>query len=227
MHPYLMHGGPQVAPELLVPWLERLARRFRELSPGKEVPIYITETGWPRHDGPKGVDARTQADYLARTYLSVRTVPSVRGLWWYNFQDNSPDPKVMNDTFGLVTVNHAKKPAFEAFGQVAKYLRRTVSAERIKSSNAALWLVRLDLEDGSEAYAIWSSSGRPLTLEVTLTVASNGQMTIERVGGLPTGRNEMPLAAGDTRLPVTADATPTVISSTARFIGPPRILVQP
>ena len=49
---------------------------------GKRLPIWVTEIGWPTHQGDgRGVDEETQAAYLARMYTLFASQPDVAAVF--------------------------------------------------------------------------------------------------------------------------------------------------
>ncbi len=42
------------------------------LAPSRNIPIYVTEAGWPVHDGQHGVSGEQSADYLQQFMLLAK-----------------------------------------------------------------------------------------------------------------------------------------------------------
>jgi hypothetical protein len=81
---------------------------------GKQVPIYVTETGWSTFAGKCGVDEVAQATNLAAIYGYAKDIPSVRGVWWYDLQDDGQNASQMEDNFGILHKDLSPKPAYQA-----------------------------------------------------------------------------------------------------------------
>lgn len=171
VHPYMFHAGKDGTPENLVRYLTDLGNRLAAKNGGTVPPLYITETGWPTVAAHGGVTPETAADYLARAYLAVRTLPFVKGMWWYELQNSGADPNDVQHNFGLMDANLAPKPAYHAMSTVAPLVARSVSAERFPAA-AGEWLVHLRHGDGSSVLGLWVE-GAPKPVEVDLWIPSD------------------------------------------------------
>ena len=125
IHPYVTHingcpgtsataaADPQVAVDCIVTVSDEIARDY-----GRQLPMWVTEVGWSR-GGSRAVSADVQARYLVETYVRARATNMVRGLWWYDIQDdNVNDASEAN--FGLVgrdPTDRARPGAFHPSGQ--------------------------------------------------------------------------------------------------------------
>ena len=81
---------------------------------GKAVPLYITEMGWPAFSGKCGVDEATQARYLSETLSLARSMTFIKGIWWYDLQDDCTDPLNQECRFGILRQDYTPKPAYQA-----------------------------------------------------------------------------------------------------------------
>ncbi|HKY01502.1 MAG TPA: cellulase family glycosylhydrolase, partial [Burkholderiales bacterium] len=122
VHPYVFHAGKSGTPERLHGWLTRLVERLKDKPGGANMPIYITEIGWPNElRGDKGISREVARDYIARVLLSVRSVPQVKGVWWYTLQDYD---RGFVGTFGLLEKDGTPKPSYDALKDVAMLIRK-------------------------------------------------------------------------------------------------------
>ncbi len=145
---------------------QAVTRRYQK----REVPIYITEVGWPTHDGPDGSTPEDSARFLARTYLLARTLPFVRGLWWYDLRDDGDDPHEREHHFGLLTRNWAPKPAYTVLTGICRLFREARFVGEI-AANPALHVIEFRRESGAWLFAMWN--GQEGTSSVVLeTVAA-------------------------------------------------------
>jgi hypothetical protein len=168
IHPYMFHAGKDGTPEALVRYLDDLGWRLARVNGGFAPPLFITETGWPTVDShPGGVAPETAADYLARTYLAVRTLPFVKGMWWYELQNSGADPRDVQHNFGLADTWLQPRPAYHAMRTVAPLVAPSISGERVPTAGGE-WLVRLRHEDGSTVLALWIADGAPRTVELAV-----------------------------------------------------------
>ena len=135
----------------------------------RDLPVYLTEMGWPTHEGPDGSTPEEAACFLARTYLLARTMPWVSGLWWYDLRDDGTDPREREHHFGLLTLDHAPKPACAALRGIGSFFceARYVGVVRL-DANAAI--LKFRQESGASLFAMWSGV-EPATHVVVATSA--------------------------------------------------------
>lgn len=81
---------------------------------GEDVPIYVTETGWPSFEGKCGVSEQTQADYLIGVYSQALRMPYVKGVWWYDLIEDGTNPSDVEHHFGLLHKDLSPKPSYNA-----------------------------------------------------------------------------------------------------------------
>lgn|GEM_PF-2601685 len=160
IHPYVFWKGQKVGtPEYLVNWVQKLEETvLQKASGGKTVPIYITEIGWPSDVTELGVQQERVADYLARVLLSLRTLPYVKGVWWYNFMNDGDNAKKHDDNFGLLDSHRQPKPAYASMQQVAALVSKAQFVQKVPTSKD-VWMLRFRNIDGSETLASWRTSG--------------------------------------------------------------------
>ena len=83
----------------------------------RTVPIWITEYGHETKPGePHGVSMATQAAYAKQALAIARKDPNVQMFIWFTFRDSSGNPWQS----GLLQPSGAAKPAYSAFGSVAR-----------------------------------------------------------------------------------------------------------
>jgi polysaccharide biosynthesis protein PslG len=112
--------------------LLRSVRRLMNRRRDRRARIWVTEIGWgdrgPAHRfivGPEGQAARIRSAvrYLSRNRRRLR----LRGFVYYTWRDDRPYPPLYNDMWGLhtglLTVDGARKPAFQAFSDAVARLR--------------------------------------------------------------------------------------------------------
>ncbi|MES2354983.1 MAG: hypothetical protein V4568_11405 [Pseudomonadota bacterium] len=151
IHPYVFWKGQKVGtPEYLMSWVQKLQQDIlQKANGGKQVPIYITEIGWPVNKRGVGIENERVADYLARTLLMLRTLPYVRGVWWYEFR---------SDSFGMLASGNEQKPAYESMREVATLVSKAQFVERVVTAKD-VWMLRFRNPDGSEVLASWRTTG--------------------------------------------------------------------
>lgn len=106
-------------PEGAIRSLDRLHALLEAAEPGRNIPIYVTEMGWPTNEGRHGVSQEAVAKYLVRFTILARSRPWIGGVWWYDLIDDGPSNANAQHRFGLVQTNLAPKSAFMAARSVA------------------------------------------------------------------------------------------------------------
>lgn len=170
LHPYVhcrRHG--QHTPEAWITWLSDVSESLSQ-DAGQPVPLYLTEMSWPAHEGRCGVDEQTQAAYLARSYFLARTVPNIRGMWWYDLRNDGEDRQEREHNFGLLTYDFEPKPAYRTLAAISdvvahyRYLGRETDergdVQRLRFASAS-----------EELLVAWSTNAQR---EITITAEDPG-----------------------------------------------------
>jgi polysaccharide biosynthesis protein PslG len=113
LHAYVYREPGASDPDFWAGWIRSVESSLADIQ-GKQVPFYITEIGWPTNVGKYGVSEETEADYLRRTFTLARQLPFIKGIWWYDFQDDGSDSANPEYNFGLVRQDFSEKPAYDA-----------------------------------------------------------------------------------------------------------------
>lgn len=92
---------------------------------GRELPIYVTEMGYPSHTGRGGMSVDASAAYLARFMLLAAARPYVAGVWWYCLRDQGTERDNKEHNFGVLDASLRVKPAGIALHAVAALLAGT------------------------------------------------------------------------------------------------------
>jgi len=121
--------------------------------------VWITEAYAPTPPGRNGLDVRTSADYLVRTYLCSLAL-GVEVCEWYQFQDgvwfaqrNRPDDTEYS--FGIVYPDLTPKPAYVAFAAMTAQLEGAVCVGRLELGADDLYGLRF-VRDGHATDVLWS-----------------------------------------------------------------------
>jgi polysaccharide biosynthesis protein PslG len=83
----------------------------------------------------------------------------LKGIWWYDFQDDGTVATNVEDNFGLVHADLSPKPGFFALTSATRWLNGTQFSTRIKTSNPAVDGTKFLLPDGQQAMAVWTVGG--------------------------------------------------------------------
>lgn len=156
--------------------LEHLARHY---TGGRDVPLYITEIGWPTHTGPYASTWDDEATNLAQLYLLARTMPFLKGIWWYDFRDDGWNKDNQENNFGLVRPDMQPKSALYALSTVASKVRDATKVEELAPPNAAYHAIRFSYAKTSkQTIAIWAKYNNVSSnaLELNVVCASPTKM---------------------------------------------------
>jgi hypothetical protein len=157
IHPYY-YEDRNVLPEIAL--RDRLGKVLKLLSEslkGSNMPIYVTELGWPTYSGPGGEAPEEQSKQLIRSILILAMEARVKGVWLYELRDAIGGHPDRENHFGIVLNNGTPKPAFYALRDVIRVLNRANTIEDIHNdSNGAVMTVRLHNKDGSETWICWA-----------------------------------------------------------------------
>jgi polysaccharide biosynthesis protein PslG len=192
IHTYLYsRPGRGRSPETWAAWMIEVQALLRKYNAGRETPLYITEMGWPTHAGDRGMARELSADYLARMFLLARTMPFLKGIWWYDFQDDGWRADYNEHNFGLVRPDLSAKPSYHSFRSVAGLVSTATAAERLVSEESDLWILRLQQPDKKTVLALWSAD-ETREYQVLLRHPSEtppGEVLVEEIGRPSLNRN--------------------------------------
>jgi hypothetical protein len=89
-------------------------RKLLDYTRGK--PLHITEIGWPTHkarfSARTGVSELAQRDYVCATVELLRSIPSVKSVYFYGLLDTGSDARNPEHRFGLIRQNGEPRAAF-------------------------------------------------------------------------------------------------------------------
>ncbi len=155
IHPYNFNEaartGDAWAQDMLA--TEGVIHRF---TGGRDIPLYITEMGWPTYSGPHGISPKEAAAYLAQMFLLARTMTFLKGIWWYDLRDGGWDERNRENDFGLVDPDLKPKPAFAALKAVAPLVMDALGVEDVSAGNPALRALRFRLRGNKQVLALWN-----------------------------------------------------------------------
>jgi hypothetical protein len=142
VHPYNFQERSDNIPESAIAELDRV--HALAVAGGRDVPIYVTEMGYPTFAGRGGVSADVASAYLTRFMLLASTRPYVAGVWWYCLRDQGTERANKEHNFGVLDARLRPKPTARALTAVTQLLGgvrrfRVVgadSAERVRATRA-------------------------------------------------------------------------------------------
>jgi polysaccharide biosynthesis protein PslG len=200
IHQYIFHStGYRKTPEALVDHINAAENTVRSYNGGKDFPLYLTETGWPTT--VLGTPPDEVADFDAQTVLLAPTMPFLKGIWWYDFQDNGTDPSNVEDNFGLVRADLSPKPGYFALSAVTRWVNGAKFSGRITASDPAVDGSKFVLPNGEQGMAIWKQGTGSSQVKI-----KGARATQSLYSGLP-GATSDPLILNLTEAPVWVTGT--------------------
>lgn len=151
------NSGRERSPETWANWMQQVQELLRKYSGGKEVPLHVTEMGWPTQIDRRGTPPEVAAEYLARMFLLARTMPFLRGIWWYDFQDDGWRYSYNEDNFGLVRPDLTPKPAWFALAGVAALVGKAEYIGRVDAGDPDIHILKFREPGAGDTWAIWST----------------------------------------------------------------------
>lgn len=222
-HPYVywMSRANRVPERGMLGLIEELEQLLAQYPKGSEVPLYVTEIGWPTHDAREGVSLRQQADYISRALFLLRANPRVRGVWVHTLTDRPGEAEDMEAHFGLLFPDGSPKPAWFSFRDTARLLERIVECRRIDFGVDADEIAGVELVDaaGKHHLAIWTiDEDSPWIVELACRVTPVRKVLRRSVigsgAGPPVALSREP--DGESHGSITVGPTPTVIRDVGR-----------
>lgn len=188
-HPYCYREGAEARlPEngfvKLIRDSQEVTRRYQK----REIPIYITEVGWPNHRLADGSTPEDTARFLERTFLLARTMPFIRGLWWYDFRDDGPDPDEREHHFGIVSADLTPKPAYHAMAAICALFKEARYDGEVTGVPGA-HILKFRRDSGETVFVLWSrdEAGPTVPFEAGGASAPVARLTELGGGAMPCG----------------------------------------
>ncbi|HUT14167.1 MAG TPA: hypothetical protein VMY42_27020 [Thermoguttaceae bacterium] len=188
IHTYNYGGkGADRTPEAWWAWMQDVQKMLRAYNKDREVPLLITEMGWPTHSGQtNSTSPELSASYLGRLYLLARALPFLRGVWWYDYQDDGWQAEYNEDNFGIIRPDLTPKPSYYVMADVAELARRGECLGRVEAEDPAVWILRFRLDD-QEIWAVWSADDRPRQILLE-TDTPDRPLVVHQLGHRPVER---------------------------------------
>lgn len=143
-HSYPLHKGGAAE------FIRRLTRAHEILvaaAPHRDIPLYITEVGWPNDDSAWGISYETAATQAVVFLLEARALNYLKGIWFYEFQNRGRDKNEREDNFGFVDSEGNNKPVACASISLAKLLRQSTVLRNETIQGSRIMLFKLQNED--------------------------------------------------------------------------------
>lgn len=176
LHPYVhCNSRDQATPEAWIEWLAGVALDLSNAA-DQPVPIYLTEMAWPAHKGACGIDETLQAAYLARSYFLAKTLPSVRGYWWYDFRNDGTDIREREHNFGLLRQDYTPKPAYAVLEAISPIIKGFRFLGHVGETDKDT--VQLRFANAGEQLLVAWSTDRPRSVTVTSAGQTSGKVEL-------------------------------------------------
>lgn len=176
LHPYVhCYGSDRNTPESWIGWMRDLDRKIT-LKAGRPVPLYLTEMSWPSHEGNCGISQERQAAYLSRAYFLIRTLPNVKGMWWYDLINDGDDRSEQEHNFGLLDSALGPKPAYAVLKAISPYLRDFHYEPTNSLQNDGIY--QLAFSAGREQIMVAWASGRQREVSISASAMQNQNVRV-------------------------------------------------
>lgn len=152
VHPYRYPRSPEESG--FVDELQRLHELMDRYGIG-DMPVWITEIGWPNHVAPNGSSEEHSANCLVRMVCLARALPFMGPIIWYDFQNDGLNPGYNEDNFGLVRLDFSPKRPYVAAAMMA----RAIAAKRfVRTLDLAPPIYGQEYAAGAErTLVLWST----------------------------------------------------------------------
>jgi len=155
-----------------------LQKMMRPMNEGRDLPIYVTELGWPTIPKQCPISQQTAADNIAQFLLWSAATPWLKGAWIYEMKDQGTNPNGMEDNFGLYDYNYAPKIAACAAAKAVQIIKRSKSF-RLERPFKDLFLLQVSTESGVKLVA-WTSRE---TVKATLSLPADRTFKASKLCG--------------------------------------------
>ena len=173
-------------PRTIEKWHSRMLevdKFLRDANGGKQVPLYITEMGWPTQVDPLGATEEFSANCMAKVYLLARTMPYIKGLWWYDYRDDGWDFKYNENNFGMVRQDLTPKRSWFVMKDLTGLLKGANFVERIDAKDPGIYILKYKRADGKWLLAAWSD-GKDVDWQLNLSnvASADGKFKLTLLG---------------------------------------------
>ena len=119
-------------------------------------------------------------------------MPYIKGVFWYDFQDDGWKSNSMEDNFGVTRPDLTPKKQFFTMKDIAPFIKRAAFKKRIDAGDPNIWVLQYAMPDGKYALALWSvypdddyqitlKNGIKTNAPITFTIPGEGNC-IRRMG---------------------------------------------
>lgn len=179
IHPYSYPNSPNGLEDNIA----RLQSLIKENNNGDPKPIWVSEWGWPTHEGATGVSVNTEASYLVQSTARLLAA-NVEKMYWYTLIDMGLDSSYSEDNFGLlrnprsVMGKYAPKPAYVAYAALTRVMEDASYAETEQDGDVSSYL--FDKND-SPLRVMWAKEPTVMSLATTSPLVITDVMGHEQI----------------------------------------------
>ncbi|MGH7946618.1 MAG: cellulase family glycosylhydrolase, partial [Opitutaceae bacterium] len=197
-------ADPARRPETGARWMKN------ELNPifPTPKPIIVTEYGYSTSF--TGNTEAEKAEFVARAYMSARTVPNMRGFVWYELHHSGAN------SFGLCLGDAAltRLAAFYSYQDIALIFRRALYYGRgaPNTGTEPLWFLKFKDTTG-DVYVAWREEDGPTSLSFTFTASAAGNLSVRPVKttSTPPAATNVAFSSGSNTKSITLTTMPKFI----------------
>ena len=164
-----------------------------------EPKLWLTELGWPTHDGVNGFpqkDAAVREDLEAQMFvraaLTCRSVPGVQEFFWYDLKNDGTDPTYNENNFGIIhhdSYQFQPKAAFQASAILSGFTSGAVVKRSKKYFTDDLAVYEIRRPDSTKVYAAWSLSKENTPVKIPFTFQKATGIYGEKLDGVTEVKN--------------------------------------
>jgi hypothetical protein len=95
-------------------------------------------------------------------------MPFLKGIWWYDYQDDGWDHHYNENNFGIIRPDLTPKPSYYAMAGIAETVGRGQFLGRQDVGDPNIWVLKFRGSDGKDTWAMWSTypdDGWQVTIE--------------------------------------------------------------
>lgn len=140
--------------------LTNLKAKVANASKGRDIPIFVTEIGWPNHEGKGSVGRRDAATVAARLLTRIMSDKIIKGVWLYELFDGGNGGHDKENNFGLLDRNGTDKPVACAIRNLSKALQGA-SWVNTKTLAPSVQSYTFKTNDGAYASVVWQDFDGP------------------------------------------------------------------
>ena len=154
VHLYNHCDSTNVGADEMLRRLERLQGLMKARA-GREVPVYLTEVGWPVHQGACQVSEADAAVFTLRLLLEASLRDWLKGVWVYESIDSGDEPGNREHRFGLLRRDGSERAAGCAVREFGAVIAAR-PAQRVRNGSVTVAVYH---EAGRSTVFVWDREG--------------------------------------------------------------------